>query len=337
MSASNADKLRKGFFGSSTTLGSAIGSTDTTVPIASTVGLPTDTAIDITIDRVDANGNKTPSARETITVVISGTNGTQAVRGVEGTAQSHAAGAIVEITYTAATHNGMINAILLDHVNGANSGAHNTLHDINGKTWIGQNAVASAVNFLQIANSATGGDLVISAQGTDSNVNIDITPKGSGTIIVPNSSLQTTALKNPYKFSVYKAANQTVTSNTWTKASLDTAIFDTGSNFDLVTNHQFTAPIAGFYQFNGAIIGGSLGGGSFCQVGINVNTFSSVPTYLGVSQDTGVGTSFPISTVSKLIRLSANDTVQLYLFVSGTTAQGGSSQFYLDGFLVSTT
>jgi hypothetical protein len=182
MSASASDKLRKGFFGPATTLSAAIGSTDATIPIASTVGLPIDTAIDITIDRVDANGTKTPNARETITCVISGTNGTLAVRGVEGTAQSHASGAVVEITFTAATHNSQISAFLADHVNGANSGSHNTLHDTNGKTWIGQTATTNAVNYLNVANSATGGDLVISAQGSDSNVNIDIAPKGTGVV-----------------------------------------------------------------------------------------------------------------------------------------------------------
>lgn len=115
MSAANTDKLRKGFYGPATALSGSIGNTDATVPLNSTAGFPTDTAIDLTVDRVDASGNKTPSKQETITVVISGNNGINALRGVEGTAQPHSAGAVVEITFTAATHNNQIDHNLTEH------------------------------------------------------------------------------------------------------------------------------------------------------------------------------------------------------------------------------
>jgi hypothetical protein len=334
MSASASDKLRKGFFGPATTLSAAIGSTDATIPIASTVGLPIDTAIDITIDRVDANGTKTPNARETITCVISGTNGTLAVRGVEGTAQSHASGAVVEITFTAATHNSQISAFLADHVNGANSGSHNTLHDTNGKTWIGQTATTNAVNYLNVANSATGGDLVISAQGSDSNVNIDITPKGTGTIVVPNGSIQTVAIKNPYKFSVYLNSAGSLNAATWTKILFDTKLFDTGSNYDATTNHRFTAPIAGFYQFSAALCV-NIGGASDLY-GISIYKNGSE---IARGNEASSGISFVTLTVSPPpLQLAANDYIEVYGFNStggGKSLNTGTNLVYFGGFLIS--
>jgi len=87
----------------------------TTVPFASSTGLPTDTAIYLSVDRVDANGDPTPSKFEVVKVVISGDNGTNAVRGVEGTAQAHSAGAVVEFLATAAAWNSLITGLLVEH------------------------------------------------------------------------------------------------------------------------------------------------------------------------------------------------------------------------------
>jgi hypothetical protein len=179
MSAQNTDKLRRGFFGSSTTLSASIGNTDTTIPVSSTTGWSTDTAIDVTIDRVDANGNKTPTKRETITLVVSGINGINALRGVEGTAQPHSAGAIVEITFTAATHNDQVNWGLKNH---DQQGNHESLTDMNGNTILSLSPAASAVNNIQVSNAATGNTPTLAATGSDSNINVNLVPKGAGAL-----------------------------------------------------------------------------------------------------------------------------------------------------------
>ena len=43
--------------------------------------------------------------------------------------------------------------------------------------------VVSAVNWLAISPSTTGNDVIISAEGTDTNIDIAITPKGSGAVL----------------------------------------------------------------------------------------------------------------------------------------------------------
>lgn len=86
-----------------------------TAPLVSATGLPSDTAVEITIDRVDANGQPSPAKEEVIRGVVSGTNIINCVRGVEGVAQAHGAGAVVEIRLTADQWNRMIDAIIAEH------------------------------------------------------------------------------------------------------------------------------------------------------------------------------------------------------------------------------
>lgn len=58
-------------------------------------------------------------------------------------------------------------------------------------------------------------------------------------------------INNYPAFSAYYAgANQTVSNNTWTKATLDTEIFDTNNNF---ASSRFTPTVAGYYYISGVI------------------------------------------------------------------------------------
>ena len=73
----------------------------TTVPLSSTVGLNNGDYYILTIDRVDAHGTKTPGKMEVVAGQLSGSNLINCTRGVEGTAQAHSAGAVVEMLFTA--------------------------------------------------------------------------------------------------------------------------------------------------------------------------------------------------------------------------------------------
>jgi len=113
--AANTDKLKKVARRFSTTLSSGITDSDTTIPLTSATGLPTDTAITISIDRLDANGVKTIAKEELVTGVISGLNLTNCVREVAGTAQAHASGAVVEIMWVASLWNDVVDWGLVEH------------------------------------------------------------------------------------------------------------------------------------------------------------------------------------------------------------------------------
>ena len=60
----------------------------------------------------------------------------------------------------------------------------NGILDSNGNELITFTATATAVNEFTIANAATGGSPTISATGTDTNVDITITPKGAGSLTI---------------------------------------------------------------------------------------------------------------------------------------------------------
>ncbi len=61
--------------------------------------------------------------------------------------------------------------------------------DANGNELIMLQTASSAVNQLEVTNSATGGSVVVGASGDDSNIDIDISPKGTGEVNIAAGNL----------------------------------------------------------------------------------------------------------------------------------------------------
>ena len=61
--------------------------------------------------------------------------------------------------------------------------------DANGNEAIVLQTASSAVNAVEITNAATGGSVVVGAMGDDSNIDIDITPKGTGEVNIAAGNL----------------------------------------------------------------------------------------------------------------------------------------------------
>lgn len=105
--------------------------------------------------------------------------------------------------------------------------------------------------------------VVTVANGASSIVNANISDRRVGCIfnISGGGVVNTDVLYNPVKFSysLTNSFNTGTASNV--KVTYDTKIYDTGSNYDSVTNHRFTAPMAGFYHFTAtaqsAVVGAS--------------------------------------------------------------------------------
>lgn len=64
-----------------------------------------------------------------------------------------------------------------------------SINDTNGNELVGITATASAVNEITVANAATGANPVISATGTDTNIGITLTPKGTGNLVLTSGNL----------------------------------------------------------------------------------------------------------------------------------------------------
>lgn len=84
----------------------------TSFGLVSSTALPTGTGVTLTVNRVDGSGTKTPAKMERIKGVVSGANIVSCVRGVGGTAQAHAGGAVVEIVIDSTLWNDLVNGIL---------------------------------------------------------------------------------------------------------------------------------------------------------------------------------------------------------------------------------
>ena len=151
----------------------------------------------------------------------------------------------------------------------------------------------------------------------------------------PNQdSLKTTAIYNPYKFSVYANANQTIVTNTNTKINLNAKTFDTSNNFDTTTNYRFTAPVPGFYYFTACVY--ITATTSYIIPFLyknNLNVLQGTTNYGAAGQDQQV-------TVTGLLQLTANDYVELFVVQysgSNKTTLGSSYVTYMHGYLVSAT
>lgn len=108
-----AHKLRKArsLFSSTLSTGIGTGTGDTITP-NSVTGLPTDTEITLTFDRIDAAGTATPTKMERITGTISGGNLINYTRAVEGTEQAHSSGAVIEYIWNGDDWNDHVDAHL---------------------------------------------------------------------------------------------------------------------------------------------------------------------------------------------------------------------------------
>ena len=69
------------------------------------------------------------------------------------------------------------------------------IEDDSNNPYIGFQKTASAVNYLDVTNQATGTGPSIAAVGTDANIDLNLTPKGIGRVVLGSSAIQQVAEK----------------------------------------------------------------------------------------------------------------------------------------------
>lgn len=155
-----------------------------TIPMTSVTGLSTATGIELTLDRVNVNGVKTLDKEEVVRGVVNGLNIINTVRGVEGTAQAHAAGAVVEMRLTADMWNRMIAGVTVEHnQNGTHKSALVTSLKASGAEVDTGTEDAKIVTPKAIADSniAMIADIPVKASGAEVTTGTDdgkfVTPK----------------------------------------------------------------------------------------------------------------------------------------------------------------
>jgi hypothetical protein len=174
-----------------------------------------------------------------------------------------------------------------------------------------------------VLQSTGGGSITINEPTTASNFTQSL-PAATGTVMVSG---------NQPAFSAYLAANQTITSTTYTKIQFNTEVFDTANAYDNATNYRFQPAIAGYYQISGAVSYGA-------SVSINrtiLNLYKNGISYAILSDANG-----NLNRVNGSVLLYLNGTtdyVEIYGYINGTTVvnfDGGQNLTYFTGCLTRT-
>lgn len=133
-------------------------------------------------------------------------------------------------------------------------------------------------------------------------------------------------------FSVYKSANQTMTSATWTEVTWDTEEFDTASFFN-TSNSRFEPQIAGYYQINFSV-NQSTGVGNAVLARLMKN--GSVHRFGAYHYHSASEIDDYQMWASMMVYMNGSTdylTVDAY-GIGLTTVNGGSTQSVFQGFLV---
>lgn len=186
-------------------------------------------------------------------------------------------------------------------------------------------SVITATTTSGLTQSADNSGVLQLASGTGNLVTV---PSVTGTAMVSG---------NMPAFSAYSNANQSISSITFTKISLQVEEFDTANAFDSTTNYRFTPLVAGYYQINGGIQFTA----TICRSGIaliykNGSAYKQ-GTYMPQATTTDATVQSP--TVSSIVYLNGStDYVELYGWsqsLSGAiTTTSGSTTVWFNGSLV---
>ena len=309
--------------GFTTTTASSTASGATTVQLNSVAGYNNGEVAVFVIEPTSS------TAKQTFTGTID-TSGVQVTNVVwtSGTNQTHASGVTV-VDYETATHWSMMTkGILVNHDQGGN---HKSLTDTNGNTWIGQTATASAVNYLDVANSATGNNVILSPKGSDTNISLELQGKGSGSVVLPDASITSEKLQATVAFRAQVSTTFNYTAGVDKLVEYDSEIFDVGGDYDNTSgNFKFTAPVTGYYQINASAAFGIFSGLAGDLIAIRLYLNGSQVEILNAINAGGSNTHRLIG--STFIKLNASDYLQVYC--TNTVNNGTITNGFFSGFLV---
>jgi hypothetical protein len=139
----------------------------------------------------------------------------------------------------------------------------------------------------------------------------------------------------PTKFFAYRSAALASGISSFVKIACETEFYDTGSNYDSVTNYRFTAPVAGFYKFNGyvrlpntvLVLALYKNGSEYMRLFDH-----DTSTISGTATVKGGGFSTP------MLQLAAGDYIELWAYtasLAGFSVSGPPYQMYFAGALES--
>tara|TARA_Y100000816_G_C26073992_1_gene565167 strand:+ start:407 stop:1465 length:1059 start_codon:yes stop_codon:yes gene_type:complete len=165
----------------------------------------------------------------------------------------------------------------------------------------------------------------------------DGNPSASGTadntLMIDNAGRVTMPLQ-PHFQARSNAGNNGNTWETGQVIKFQTVAVNQGSHYSTSTG-RFTAPVAGFYQFN--FVGFGYDGGAVGTTTVSVNLLINGSGYIMIAYENnsnGSGNTYPAVSASSAVYLSANDHVSIYVQNSGIYADSSNLYTAFSGFLV---
>ncbi len=155
--------------------------------------------------------------------------------------------------------------------------------DANGNEQVVFQTTSSAVNALEVTNSATGNAIVVGAFGSDSNVDIDITPKGTGEVNIAAGNLNYAGTAITATGAEINLIDGDTARGTTAVASGDGILINDGgtmrmTNVDTVSTYFASHSVGG----TNIVTTGALNAGSITSGFGNIDTGSSTITTTGL-------------------------------------------------------
>jgi hypothetical protein len=203
----------------------------------------------------------------------------------------------------------------------------------------GTDFVATTGTTVVLNNACTVGDSVVTESFLVSSV-LNAIPATAGAVnstyitdaAVTQAKLAANVAGNGPAFSAYLLANQAVTTNTFTKVTINTEEFDTASCFNNtgstvggIPAYAFQPNVAGYYQVNGANYPATT------VVGINIYIYKN-----GIAIKGGWGTTASTVTSALIYMNGSTDYIESYTYLQGTTPSllGASQLTFFQAYLV---
>ena len=159
---------------------------------------------------------------------------------------------------------------------------------------------------------------------------------GTGSLTVQQNGVTQGIYGNIPAFQAYRTSDQTITTSTFTKVTLNAEVFDTNNNFDTTLN-RFTPTIAGYYQISHLI--SAFNSTTPTRLLTTIYKNGSQHSY---GSDSTITTGISSGGNSVLIYFNGTtDYVELYAYITAGTAVvstlGSPIYTHLCGFLAKAT
>lgn len=155
---------------------------------------------------------------------------------------------------------------------GAAAGYNNEIVDLNDNQILKLEGVASAVNEISLLNAATGGSPTITASGDDAWVNLQLTPTGTGVVLIGNSSTATIVSGS----CTINAQRGIITTDTLSTGTASSTTFDLLNN-KIKSNSQIIVTLGGGTNTTGLPVLGKLNTGAAGSCTITIVNADSRP------------------------------------------------------------